>query len=166
MAIDVGRGQLHQRLRTDPRVRVHERTNIREADVGLLDRPADLVVADLSFISLRAVCGDLLRLAAPRADLVWLVKPQFEASHAEASQNQGVIIDPAIWRRVLHAVAGTLDDHGTAIMGAMASPLRGARGNVEFLVHARRGGHDPHGASDVRRAAMIDAAIAEAVEQR
>ncbi|MCB1039601.1 MAG: TlyA family RNA methyltransferase, partial [Acidimicrobiales bacterium] len=139
VAVDVGRGQLHQRLRSDPRVVVHERTNVRHLRPGDLGDPFDVVVADLSFISLRTVAAALIALSAPGADLVWLVKPQFEAGRSEVSQGRGVIADPVVWRRVLDDVVATLGDLGAAIMGAMASPLRGADGNVEFLLHARTG---------------------------
>jgi 23S rRNA (cytidine1920-2'-O)/16S rRNA (cytidine1409-2'-O)-methyltransferase len=76
-------------------------------------------------------------LATPGADLVLLVKPQFESGRQEAARGKGVISDPLVWRRVLEEVAGALSDLGAAIMGIMASPLRGADGNVEFLLHAR-----------------------------
>jgi 23S rRNA (cytidine1920-2'-O)/16S rRNA (cytidine1409-2'-O)-methyltransferase len=157
VAVDVGRGQLHQRLRTDPRVELHERTNVRHLAPGDLGPLADVVVADLSFISLRTVAPALVALAHPQADLVWLVKPQFEAGRQEASQNQGVIRDPAIWRRVLQEVTAALEAHRAAIMGVMASPITGADGNVEFLVHARVGGR-----SDGQVQTMIEGALAEA----
>ncbi len=137
MAVDVGYGQLHERLRADPRVEVHERTNVRDLRPGDLGAPGDLLVLDLSFISLRTVLPAALALARPGADVVALVKPQFEAGRAEAARGRGVITDPAVWRRVLDEVAGTLADLRAAIMGAMASPLTGADGNVEFLLHAR-----------------------------
>lgn len=136
VAVDVGRGQIHNRLRADPRVDVRERTNVRNLRPGDLGPLADLVVADLSFISLRTVAEALLGLARPDADLVWLVKPQFEAGRAEAARHRGVISDPVIWQRVLAEVLGTLEGLGAANMGLMVSPLRGADGNVEFLLHA------------------------------
>lgn len=137
VAIDVGRGQLHQRLRTDPRVEVHERTNIRTVAPETLGPLADVLVADLSFLSLRIAVEPLLALVQPRGDLVWLVKPQFEAEKAEASAMRGVITDPEIWARALLDVCGALTGRGATIMGLMTSPLRGADGNVEFLLHAR-----------------------------
>jgi 23S rRNA (cytidine1920-2'-O)/16S rRNA (cytidine1409-2'-O)-methyltransferase len=137
VAVDVGYGQLHERLRADGRVEVHERVNVRDLSPGDLGAPFPLVVADLSFISLRAVLGALVGLAAPGADLVVLVKPQFEAGRSEAARGRGVIRDPAVWRRVLDEVGGAVRGLGAAIMGGMASPLRGADGNVEFLLHAR-----------------------------
>lgn len=135
VAVDVGYGQLHEKLRKDPRVYVVERTNIRRFR---LDAPADVVVADLSFISLRtaapALVGDN---AKPGADVVLLVKPQFEAGKAEADKGRGVIRDPAVWRRVLVEVRSALTEHGAAMMDVMVSPLQGADGNVEFLAHVR-----------------------------
>ncbi len=137
VAVDVGRGQLHQRLRTDPRVEVHERTNVRHLDPATIAPRAGVVVADLSFISLQRVAAEVLALAAPAADLVVLVKPQFEARRAEVDVGGGVIADPEVWRRVLLEVCGTFAGVGAAIMGLMTSPLRGADGNVEFLLHLR-----------------------------
>jgi 23S rRNA (cytidine1920-2'-O)/16S rRNA (cytidine1409-2'-O)-methyltransferase len=146
VAVDVGYGQLHERLRADDRVVVRERTNVRDLAAGDLGDPFALVVADLSFISLRTVLPNLLAQAASGADLVVLVKPQFEAGRAEAARGKGVIRDPAVWSRVLAEVANALDGHGAAIMGVMVSPITGAEGNVEFLVHARAP-RDEHGSS-------------------
>ena len=159
VAVDVGYGQLHERLRTDGRVSVLERTNVRHLvldDLG--GRPFAVVTADLSFISLGAVLPALLALAAPGADVVVLVKPQFEAGRAEASRGRGVIRDPTVWRRVLGEVAAAIDAQDAVMMGIMVSPLRGADGNVEFLLHARRRDGEPaEGALD------IDGAVAEAL---
>jgi 23S rRNA (cytidine1920-2'-O)/16S rRNA (cytidine1409-2'-O)-methyltransferase len=138
VAVDVGYGQLHERLRADERVSVLERTNIRHVsldDIGGLRIP--VVTADLSFISLRTVLPTLVALATPGADLVALVKPQFEAGRVEASRGRGVIRDPAVWRRVLGEVTDALEAEDAVMMGIMVSPLRGADGNVEFLAHAR-----------------------------
>jgi 23S rRNA (cytidine1920-2'-O)/16S rRNA (cytidine1409-2'-O)-methyltransferase len=159
VAVDVGYGQLHERLRGDPRVDSRERTNVRDLRPGDLGPPVGLVVGDLSFISLRTVLPALLALTAPPADLVLLVKPQFEAGRQEAARGRGVITDPAIWHRVLAEASAALDDGGAAIMGAMASPLTGADGNVEFLVHARTGA--PRRPSEAV-ADLLAAAVAEA----
>ncbi|CAN5646372.1 hypothetical protein BH20ACT2_BH20ACT2_19840 [soil metagenome] len=145
-ALDVGRHQLHERLREDPRVAVHERTDIRSVDVATLGGPFPIVVADVSFISLHAVLDALLALAVPGGDLVLLVKPQFEAGRVEVSRGKGVIADPAVWRSVLLEVSSALAGRRAAIMGAMVSPLTGAEGNVEFLVHARAPGGGDGGA--------------------
>ncbi|MGQ0830363.1 MAG: TlyA family RNA methyltransferase [Microthrixaceae bacterium] len=157
VAVDVGYGQLHERLRADPRVEVHERTNARGLAAGDLGAPAQLLVADLSFISLRTVLPALVSLLGAGTDLVLLVKPQFEAGRQEAARGKGVITDPSVWRRVLAEVAGALEDLGTAIMGAMASPISGADGNVEFLLHARTA--PARGPAPVE--ALLDAALSE-----
>ena len=139
VAVDVGYGQLHERLRDDDRIDLRERTNVRTLDAAAIGGAVDLVVADLSFISLRTVAPALLACAAPGADLVLLVKPQFEAGRAEASRGRGVIRDPDVRARVLEEVSGALIELGAAIMGTMESPLKGADGNVELLLHARKG---------------------------
>ena len=130
VAVDVGHGLLHERVRADPRVTVVERTNVRSLDLG---ERFDLVTADLSFISLRTVAPALVGHAA--ADLVLLVKPQFEAGRAEASKGRGVITDPAVHERVLEEVVVAFGLLGAAKMGVMRSPVTGADGNVELLLH-------------------------------
>ena len=139
IAIDVGRNQLHEKMRADPRVVVHEQTNIRDLTAAAVGGPGDVLVGDLSFISLRTVLDALLALTVDEGDLVLLVKPQFEAGKAEADRGRGVIRDPQVWARTLSEVCIALQDRGAAIMGAMTSPITGGDGNVEFLVHARRG---------------------------
>jgi 23S rRNA (cytidine1920-2'-O)/16S rRNA (cytidine1409-2'-O)-methyltransferase len=86
------------------------------------------------------VAADLLRLAQPGADVVVLVKPQYEAGRAEAAKGRGVITDPEVWRRVLNEVVSALEGLGAAMMGVMVSPLKGADGNVEFLAHFQAAG--------------------------
>jgi 23S rRNA (cytidine1920-2'-O)/16S rRNA (cytidine1409-2'-O)-methyltransferase len=138
VALDVGRGQLHERLRADARVRSLERTNLRQVDRQLLgEAPFDLVVADLSFISLTTVAPDLVGLAGLGADLVVLVKPQFEVGRREVSKGRGVIRDAALWAQALERVGTAFEAEGAAMIGVMRSPLRGADGNVEFLAHLR-----------------------------
>ena len=159
VAVDVGYGQVHERIRTDSRVEIHERTNIREVKAGDLGDPFDVVVADLSFISLKTVAPNLVALAKPGAALVLLVKPQFEAGREEATRGKGVIRDPSVWRRVLGEVDAAYRAVGAVMMEGMASPLRGADGNVEFLVHARKAAEPgPEPAID------LDEMIAEAGE--
>lgn len=160
VAVDVGYGQLHERLRTDPRVDVRERTNARDLSPGDLGPLAGVLVGDLSFISLRTIVPVAVGLVEPGADVVLLAKPQFEAGREEAARGKGVITDPAVWRRVLVEVSAALVASGSAIMGAMASPLTGADGNVEFLVHARVGAVGGPGLD-----ALVDGALAE-VEAR
>jgi len=138
VAVDVGHGQLHERLRADPRVRVYERMNVRHLRSEAIGGPVDAAVADLSFISLRRVLGPLIDAVSPRGWLVLLVKPQFEAGRAEVSRGRGVIRDPVIHERVRQELDDSLRGHGSIIMGWMESPLRGADGNLEYLVAARR----------------------------
>jgi 23S rRNA (cytidine1920-2'-O)/16S rRNA (cytidine1409-2'-O)-methyltransferase len=163
VAVDVGHGQLHARLRADHRVESHERTNIRH--VSILDlggRPFALVVADLSFISLRTVAPALTGLAAPGGDLVVLVKPQFEAGRREVSRGRGVIRDPGIWREALGGVASAMQSQGAAMMGAMVSPITGADGNVEFVAHLRTSGGCEPSARAPDLEAHLDAVVADA----
>jgi 23S rRNA (cytidine1920-2'-O)/16S rRNA (cytidine1409-2'-O)-methyltransferase len=138
VAVDVGHGQLHERLVTDERVDQRDRTNVRSLDAGVIGGPVDVVAADLSFISLRVVAPALLACARPGADLVLLVKPQFESTRQEAAKGKGVIRDESVRARVLDEVIVALAALGAAIMGTMVSPLTGADGNVEYLVHARK----------------------------
>lgn len=135
VAVDVGHGVIHERLRCHPRVTVMERTNVRSLDLG---ERFPLVTADLSFISLRTVAPALLAHAA--ADLVLLVKPQFEAGRAEAAKGKGVITDPAVHERVLEEVTVAFVSLGAVKMGVMRSPVTGADGNVELLLHLSDGG--------------------------
>ena len=137
VAVDVGRGQLHPRIREDPRVTVRERTDIRAIDVDEVGGPVDLLVGDLSFISLRTVLDALLAAVRPGGDLVLLVKPQFEVGRAEASKGKGVIRDPEVHARAVADVRDAFLSRGAVIMGEMTSPLKGGSGNVEFLVHLR-----------------------------
>ena len=139
IALDVGRGLLHERLRSDPRVIVVERTNIRTATVDTVGGcPVDLVTGDLSFISLTVVAPVLAGpLAQPGADLVVLVKPQFEAGRAEAAKGRGIIRDPAVWGRCLERVGSAFAREGAAIMGAVPSPITGSDGNLEFFLHLK-----------------------------
>ncbi|HUB69261.1 MAG TPA: TlyA family RNA methyltransferase [Acidimicrobiales bacterium] len=139
-AVDVGYGQLLPRLRQDPRVRVVERANIRHlspTDFG--GERFDIVVADLSFISLMLVAGPLVSLAKPLAELLVLVKPQFEAGRAVVSKGKGVVRDPRVWAVALCDVAGAFEAAGASVVGGMTSPLLGAQGNVEFFLYMLTG---------------------------
>jgi 23S rRNA (cytidine1920-2'-O)/16S rRNA (cytidine1409-2'-O)-methyltransferase len=160
VAVDVGRGQLHERLRFDERVVVRERTNIRTAVLAALGGELfDVVVADLSFISLRTVAKQLVGWTGAGGDLVVLVKPQFEAGRRAVSRGRGVIRDPEIWRTALQAVIAVFEQAGATMMGIMVSPLQGADGNVEFLAHLRTASPGPAGPSSER---AIDGAVARA----
>ena len=143
VAVDVGRAQLHERLRSDLRVEVRERTDVRELDPGAMGAPFGVVVADLSFISLRTVMIDLLGLVDAESSMVLLVKPQFEAGRADADRGRGVIRDPEVRRRALQEVHQSVCSHGAAIMEGMESPISGAKGNLEYLVHVVLGGTHP-----------------------
>jgi 23S rRNA (cytidine1920-2'-O)/16S rRNA (cytidine1409-2'-O)-methyltransferase len=139
VAVDVGYGQLAWQLRTDPRVTVMEKTNVREIRPDLVPFPASLVTADLSFISLRLAVGPLIRVSEPLADLVWLIKPQFEAERDHVGRG-GVVRDPDAWRRAIEDVAAATREAGAGSVGLIVSPVRGPAGNVEFLLHARTEG--------------------------
>lgn len=135
VAYDVGYGQVHDRLRRDPDVEVHERTNVRDLTPADVPPPApDLLVADLSFIALRTVLPVLRCLVAVEAEAVLLVKPQFEAARGEVGKG-GVVRSAAVWERVLTEVAAAAAEVGWVGFDATASPLLGPAGNVEFLVH-------------------------------
>ncbi len=162
VAVDVGHGQIHESLRADERVDVRERLNIRHVQPGALGEPAQLVVADLSFISLRIVLPALVGAATASADMVLLVKPQFEAGRAEASRGRGVIRDPEVWKRTLVEVMTAAVDAGLGIMGVMVSPIRGADGNTEFLLHARVGSSSADGIDVLARTVIAE--VAEVAE--
>ena len=138
IAVDVGYGQLAWKLRTDDRVVVMERTNIRNVSPDDLPHRPDLVTADLSFISLASVMQNLVDLSAPGADLLLLVKPQFEAPRRDVGAG-GVVHDPEVWRSSIGSVAESSSAAGAEPLAAMASPLPGPSGNVEFFLHARVG---------------------------
>lgn len=158
-AVDVGTNQLHERLRGDPRVTTWEQTRIQDLEVEAVGGPVEIVVADLSFTSLAALVPRLIGFVARDGDLVVLCKPQFEATRAEADRGGGVIRDPSIWARVLREVQSALEGHGAGIMEAMVSPVRGRRGNVEFLLHIRRA--DARGSRHGVTGEWIDELLAE-----
>jgi 23S rRNA (cytidine1920-2'-O)/16S rRNA (cytidine1409-2'-O)-methyltransferase len=135
VALDVGHGQLAWELRTDQRVTVLERTNVRELRRAELPFALSVVVADLSFISLRLAVGPLVGVAADGADLVLLVKPQFEAGRTRVGDG-GVVRDPGVWRDAIGGVADALRSSGAGPLGVIPSPITGPAGNVEFLLHA------------------------------
>jgi len=159
LAVDVGYGQLHERVANDPRVRVIDRTNVRSIDLDLVGAPVDLVTADLSFISLRTVLAALVGVLREDGEIVSLVKPQFEAGREIVARGKGIVTDPQVWHDVLETVTSAFEEHGAAIMGVMVSPITGTDGNVEFLVHAGRGAT----ATDV--ASAIDMAVADATAE-
>lgn len=160
VAVDVGHNQLHEKLERDPRVRSIERTNLRTVDPALLGPAVDLVVGDLSFISLALVLDTLGAAAAPGAVYVLLVKPQFEAGRTEVSKGKGIVDNPLIWRRVLAEVSAALLERNAAIMGVMVSPITGSDGNVEFILLGRFAGSvDPIGRHCSLDRSSLDAAF-------
>jgi 23S rRNA (cytidine1920-2'-O)/16S rRNA (cytidine1409-2'-O)-methyltransferase len=136
-AIDVGYGQLAERLRHDARVVSMERVNARTLDGSTLPEPMDMAVVDVSFISLGLVLGPIRSLVRGAGSILALVKPQFEAGKADAKG--GVVRDPAIHRRVLRETADRAAAIGIGTRGVIASPIRGPEGNREFMVHLGAG---------------------------
>jgi len=137
VAVDVGYGQLAWSIRTDERVRVHDRTNVRSLTPEAIGGPAELIVADLSFISLRLVLPALVACLEPGGDLVPMVKPQFEVGKDRVGSG-GVVRDPALRIEAVVEVAEAADALGLRTLGAVASPLPGPSGNVEYFLWLRK----------------------------
>jgi 23S rRNA (cytidine1920-2'-O)/16S rRNA (cytidine1409-2'-O)-methyltransferase len=156
VAADVGRGLLDWRLRTDPRVVVLDRTNVRALTPEQTGGPVDLIVADLSFISLRLVLPALLACANPDADLVPMVKPQFEVGRDRLGSG-GVVRDPASRAGAVLEVLTAAAGHGLRVHGVVASPLPGPAGNVEYFAWLRRG--EPLGHQ--QSAELVETAVRE-----
>jgi 23S rRNA (cytidine1920-2'-O)/16S rRNA (cytidine1409-2'-O)-methyltransferase len=135
--VDVGYGQLAWRLRRDDRVVVHDRTNVRDLDLRTVRAPVDLVVGDLSFISLTVVLEPLIGVTAEDGDLVLMVKPQFEVGRGRVGKG-GVVRDPALWAQAIATVASAAAERGWSAQAVTASPLPGPSGNVEFFLWLRR----------------------------
>jgi 23S rRNA (cytidine1920-2'-O)/16S rRNA (cytidine1409-2'-O)-methyltransferase len=138
VAVDVGRGQLHERLAADPRVVSFEKTNIRSVSAEQLGGPFPLIVVDLSFISLRVVAGQLATLAEQDSDLVVLIKPQFEVGRSGLGHG-GIVRDPVIRARAVIDTVDTLVAAGLGAQGIIRSPIDGGDGNVEYLLWLRKG---------------------------
>ena len=137
-AVDVGYGQLIWRLQSDSRVAVFDRTNFRTTDPATFGSPFDLVVVDVSFISVRLLAGRLAEAGRDGCEYVILVKPQFEAGRDQVGRD-GIVRDAAIRVRTVHTVAGALTDIGIAPQDVIRSPITGARGNVEILLYCIAG---------------------------
>lgn len=157
-AVDVGYGQLHWTLRNDPRVAPIERTNARH--LKALPGPVQLIVADLSFISLALILPVVHGLLDPGGDAVVLIKPQFEAGR-EAVGKGGVVRDPAVHREVLARFVGMARAAGFGVWGITPSPLKGPAGNVEFLAHLVQGEPDDRRAGSDWAAAVLDELAAQ-----
>jgi 23S rRNA (cytidine1920-2'-O)/16S rRNA (cytidine1409-2'-O)-methyltransferase len=138
VAVDVGYGQLAWRLRQDDRVLVRDRVNVRELTTEITDGPVDVVVGDLSFISLVLVLDALIAVTAPDGDLALMVKPQFEVGKDRVGKG-GVVRDPALRGEAVVAVADAAGQRGWGARAVAVSPLPGPSGNVEFFLWLRRG---------------------------
>jgi 23S rRNA (cytidine1920-2'-O)/16S rRNA (cytidine1409-2'-O)-methyltransferase len=138
LAVDVGYGQLAWRLRQDERVVVHDRTNIRDLDLATVGEPVELVVGDLSFISLTVVLDALIGVTARDGDLVLMVKPQFEVGRSRVGKG-GVVRDPALRAEAVWTVAAAAAERGWGARAVTVSPLPGPSGNVEFFLWLRDG---------------------------
>jgi 23S rRNA (cytidine1920-2'-O)/16S rRNA (cytidine1409-2'-O)-methyltransferase len=138
VAVDVGYGQLAWSLRSDDRVVVHDRTNIRDLSPELVGEPVELVVGDLSFISLTLVLDALLSVTSADGDLALMVKPQFEVGKERVGRG-GVVRDPELWVEAVAAVAAGAERRGWGARMVTPSPLPGPSGNVEFFLWLRRG---------------------------
>lgn len=136
-AVDVGRGQLAARLRADPRVTARERVNARYLSRKDLPHEAELVTVDVSFISLGKVVPALAAIMSRGAEMVALVKPQFEAGRREVHRG-GVVRDPRVHTRVIWQACAMVEECGLEVRGIMESPLLGPAGNREFFIHARK----------------------------
>jgi 23S rRNA (cytidine1920-2'-O)/16S rRNA (cytidine1409-2'-O)-methyltransferase len=138
-AVDTGRGQIHESLRKDPRVVLREQTNARHLSKEVVPEPCSLAVMDVSFISATKILPALRSVLGPAADLLVLVKPQFEVGRAEVGRG-GLVKDKALHARALLDVAhAAQDEMGYGVLGACPSPITGAEGNREFFLHLRTG---------------------------
>ena len=152
-AVDVGRAQFAWSLRTDGRVSLFEDTNICDASAESLGAPFDVAVADVSFTSVGRILDSVRALLAPDGVLCTLVKPQFEAAADEVGDG-GIVRDPAVHARVLRSTLAVFSDGDLAVQGLCVSPIHGAKGNIEFFLHARRGA--------TPRPVDVDAVVAQA----
>lgn len=137
-AVDVGTGQLHPKVAADPRVDNLEKTDARDLTPALIPEPPSLIVCDASFISLSKVLPAALALAAPGADLITLIKPQFEAEGPKAVGKKGVVKDPEAHAVAVAKVRGWLEEIGWTVREVADSPIIGGDGNVEFLLWAQK----------------------------
>lgn len=156
VAVDVGYGQLAWEMRTDPRVHVRERLNVRTIVDSDLPYSPDLIVADLSFISLRTVIGPLTAVAGARCDFLLMVKPQFEVGRDAVGQ--GVVTDPDLHASAVRDVIGACRECGLSLRGVAASVLPGPKGNIEYFVWLSRGTDVPD--------ADVDSLVSNAVAGR
>jgi 23S rRNA (cytidine1920-2'-O)/16S rRNA (cytidine1409-2'-O)-methyltransferase len=138
IALDVGYGQIAEKLRRDPRVIVMDRTNIRNVAPSDLAYAPELIVIDTSFISLRLVLPAVIAIAAPTADIIALVKPQFEVGKGKVGKG-GVVRDAALRQEALEGILAFARAAGLEVVGSIESPIHGAAGNIEYLASMRKG---------------------------
>lgn len=136
VALDVGHGQLHPKIRDDERVTVMERFNVRDMTIDDIGGEVDVVVADLSFISLTLVVPALIGVCRPGSELVLLVKPQFEVGRRDVSKGKGIISDPELHQAACDGVRESCENAGATVNQIISSPITGAEGNKEFLLYA------------------------------
>ncbi len=160
-AIDVGYGQLDWSLRQDPRVVVLERTNGRYLNRELLGELVDTVVTDVSFISLTKILPAVARILRPGGEVAALIKPQFEAGRERVGKH-GVVSDPAVHREVIRQVMASARQEGLVPVGLDYSPVRGPKGNIEYLLHLVGDGDLERGLDD----AVVDRVVDRAAELR
>ncbi len=169
VAVDVGRAQLHERLRAAPPVRNLEGVNVRYLEPGDIGGPAEVVTVDLSFISLRLVMARLAALVTPGGDLLALVKPQFEAGRREASAGRGVIRRPEVWQRTLQQVMQVAVAEGLAPQAVVLAEPPGSEGNAEFFLSCqkplKRGAGPLPPLSDLVLSDLVEAAVRAATER-
>jgi len=172
-AIDVGYGQLAWKLRIDPRVAVRERTNIRYVRPEDLDELGELATIDVSFISLTKIFGAVAALLVPGADLITLIKPQFEAG-PELVGKGGIVRDPKVHRGVITRVINAAEEAGFSHLGLSYSPVTGADGNIEFLAHFARIGESDEtmtapraefGGDESQRTRLVEEVVSAAWQQ-
>jgi 23S rRNA (cytidine1920-2'-O)/16S rRNA (cytidine1409-2'-O)-methyltransferase len=162
VAVDVGYGQLAWRLRQDERVEVHDRTNIRDIDLDLVGEPVEVVVGDLSFISLTLVLEPLMGVTEAEGDLVLMVKPQFEVGRERVGKG-GVVRDPQLRAEAVRSVADAASEGGWGARDVTVSPLPGPSGNVEFFLWLRRGLAE---ADDATIEAVVSAGVPGAPDEK
>ena len=138
IAVDVGYGQLAWTLQSDPRVEIHDRTNVRELTAAKIGGPVDLIVADLSFISLKTVLPALIDCSTSNTDLLLMVKPQFEVGRERLGAG-GVVREPELRELAVREVAARAAELGLGTLGVVASSLPGPSGNVEYFVWLKSG---------------------------
>jgi 23S rRNA (cytidine1920-2'-O)/16S rRNA (cytidine1409-2'-O)-methyltransferase len=159
-AVDVGYGQLAWSLQSDPRVRVYDRTNVRSLERSEVDGEVDLIVSDLSFISLTVVLPALTRMCDPGGDMVLMIKPQFEVGRGNVGK-KGVVRDPALHADAIHRVCVAAHDLGWGTRALAPSPLPGPSGNVEYFAWLRTDADGPSldDAKDVVAAGPLGTAL-------